>query len=81
MMQLGSIRTLLLAAIIALAAPTTLAEQATIVLNDGSKILGEVVSLKGGHYKIKTGSLGEINLKQGDVKVIQYGQATSGAAP
>ena len=81
MTPLGTLRKLCIAATLSLAAMVAIAEQATIVLNDGSKILGEVVSLKSGHYKIKTGSLGEINLKQEDVKVIQYSKGASVALP
>lgn len=80
-MPFKSICTFLLAATLLCGTHSAMAEQATIVLNDGSKIVGEVVSLKGGHYKIKTGSLGEVNLKQNDVKVIQYGSAPQAATP
>lgn len=74
MMLFRSINGCLLVAALGFGAPVALAEQASILLNDGSQILGEVVSLKGGYYKVKTSSLGEIDLKQGDVKLIRYGQ-------
>lgn len=81
MMHFRSIKSLLLVTALSIGAPVALAEQATIILNDGSQILGEVVSLKGGSYRVKTSSLGEIDLKQGDVKLIRYGNKTQSAAP
>jgi len=54
------------------------ADTATIHLNDGSQLQGEVLSLKGGNYKVRTNNLGVIDLKQTDVRLIKY--ATTGAA-
>lgn len=81
MMYFRSFNSLLLVTALSVGAPVAMAEQATILLNDGSQILGEVVSLKGGSYRVKTNSLGEIDLKQGDVKLIRYGNKTQTAAP
>lgn len=81
MMHFRSFRPLLLVTALSLGAPVALAEQATILLNDGSQILGEVVSLKGGSYRVKTSSLGEVDLKQGDVKLIRYGNKAKPVAP
>ncbi len=81
MMHFRSFNGLLLVTALSFGAPAALAEQATILLNDGSQILGEVVSLKGGSYRVRTNSLGEIDLKQGDVKLIRYGNKALATAP
>ena len=47
----------------------------TIVLNDGSQIKGEVISMSNGQYKIKTGSMGVITLSQGQIRSISKGGA------
>ena len=44
-----------------------------IVLRDGSIIQGEVVSMHGGSYQIKTNSLGLISLNKSQVKSITQG--------
>jgi hypothetical protein len=49
-----------------------LANAEKIVLQDGSTINGEVVSLQSGSYKVKTDSLGVITLQQHQVKSISY---------
>lgn len=81
MMQFRWFKGLLLCSTLVLGSTAAVAEPATILLNDGSQILGEVVSLKGGNYRVKTNSLGEVDLKQGDVKLIRYGQAAATQAP
>lgn len=81
MMYFRSFNPLLLVTALSFGAPVAMAEQATILLNDGSQILGEVVSLKGGSYRVKTSSLGEIDLKQGDVKLIRYANKALPATP
>ncbi len=53
------------------------AETANIHLLDGSTIRGEVVSLKGGSYKIQTPALGELNIPQSKVRSIEYGASAS----
>ena len=48
-----------------------------IVLQDGSTINGEVVSLQSGSYKVKTDSLGVITLQQHQVKSIRHGAGST----
>lgn len=55
----------------------TLANAEKIVLQDGSTINGEVVSLQSGIYKIKTDSLGVMALQQHQVKSISYDTAAT----
>lgn len=53
-----------------------------IELNDGSVITGEVVSLSGGVYSIKTGSLGTLSIDESKVRSIRSknpGDASPGA--
>jgi len=72
-------RWLLLALLIS--AATVQAETASIHLLDGSTIRGEVVSLKGGNYKIKTPTLGELDIPQSNIQSVEYGTpATSASA-
>ena len=52
-----------------------LANAEKIVLQDGSTINGEVVSLQSGIYKVKTDSLGVMALQQLQVKSISYDTA------
>ncbi len=61
---------------LALSSPA-LAER--IVLQDGSTINGEVVSMNNGAYQVKTPSLGVINLPKSQVKSISAG--SGGGAP
>ena len=42
-----------------------------IILVDGSTIYGEVVSLNNGVYKIKTQSLGTIEIKESKIRLVQ----------
>ena len=48
------------------------AEVATIELADGSTLRGELLSLKGGTYEIKTQSLGVLRIPQNDVTLVSY---------
>ncbi len=59
------------------------AETATIELTDGSKLRGELVSLKGGSYEVKTRSLGTLKIPQEDVALVSYktASATASSAP
>ena len=52
---------------------TVAGEVATIHLVDGSRIRGEVRSLKGGVYTIQGDALGTISIPQGKVRVVEYG--------
>ena len=56
------------------------AELATIKLYDGSSIRGEIVSLKGGNYRVQSPTLGTIDVKQSDVRVVEYTGAQSAAS-
>ncbi len=56
----------------------SLAEQ--ILLQDGSTINGEVISLQSGSYRVKTESLGVITLQQHQVKSISHGPVQTSAA-
>ena len=47
------------------------AELSQISLNDGSVISGELISINGGIYTIKSPSLGKIKIKSSDIKSIQ----------
>lgn len=48
----------------------------SIVLNDGSRIQGRILSLTDGHYRVQTESLGVISLRQSEVQNISSGVAT-----
>lgn len=47
------------------------AGQSTIVLNDGSVIVGEIISLKDGIYHIQSQLLGSVKLEQSKVKSVR----------
>ncbi len=55
------------------------AETATIELIDGSTLRGELLSLKGGAYEIKTQSLGTLRIPQEDIALVSYKTATTTA--
>jgi len=57
------------------------AETASIHLLDGSTIRGEVVSLKGGNYKIQTPTLGELNIPQSNIRSVEYGATANSTQP
>ncbi len=48
------------------------AETATIELADGSTLKGELLSLQGGAYEIKTQSLGVLKIPQEDIALVSY---------
>ncbi len=56
------------------------AESAVIELVDGSSLRGEVLSLKGGAYEIKSKSLGVIRIPQNDVALVSYADTTATAS-
>jgi hypothetical protein len=60
-----------------LATAPSAAEEASVLLTDGTTLRGEVLSLKGGTYQIQTRSLGTLSIPQNDVRVVEYGAATS----
>ena len=48
------------------------AEVATIHLTDGSKLVGEVTSLKGDVYTIQTESMGVLSIPQSQIRVVEF---------
>ena len=54
----------------ALAGPALAAEPSRITLRDGSTISGEVLSLSGGVYTVRSQTLGTITLRQEDVRTV-----------
>lgn len=65
---------------LALVAAATLAnasETRQIELVDGSVITGEVVSLSGGVYSIKSATLGTLRIKASDIRVIRMKGSTA----
>ncbi|MGI9326975.1 MAG: hypothetical protein ACR2PZ_17290 [Pseudomonadales bacterium] len=56
------------------------AESAVIELVDGSTVRGEVLSLKGGAYEVKSKSLGVVRIPQNDVALVSYADAKISAA-
>ena len=69
------LRNLLFSALLFLTSTLAWAEIATIHLQDGSKLRGEVLSLKGGAYTISTTSAGTLSIPQDQVKLVEYGGA------
>ncbi len=53
------------------------AEVAAIHLNDGTTVRGEVIGLKGNSYQIRTESLGELNIPQSKIKLVEFNPAAS----
>ena len=85
LLSLSSVRRLigpaLLVACTALTGQQALAEVAAIHLNDGTTVRGEVIGLKGGSYQIKSNSLGELNIPQSKIKLVEFNPSTTAAAP
>lgn len=52
------------------AGATTAAEKSKIELTDGSSITGEVIGMSGGTYRIKTDSMGEVNIPSSQIRAI-----------
>lgn len=63
--------------LLVLCSAPAVAQTATLHLNDGSSVVGEVRSLENGVYLIDGASLGRLEVPQDTVQSIQYG---SGAA-
>lgn len=57
---------------------TVAAAEQLIELNDGTRLRGEVVSLSGGIYTIRSSSLGDVKVAQSRVVSISNGSATGG---
>jgi hypothetical protein len=53
------------------------AQTATLQLNDGSSVVGEVRSLENGVYLIEGVSLGRVEISQDKVRSIQYGASSA----
>ena len=56
------------------------ADSASVHLTDGSTIQGEVVSLKGGAYTIRSPALGEVRIAQDKIRIVEYGAAASASS-
>lgn len=56
------------------------AEQATIHLTDGSKLRGEVVSLRDGAYTIDSPTLGRLSIAADRIEIVAYGNAPAAAS-
>lgn len=67
----------IIALIVLLLPGFALAEE--IVLRDGSRIQGEVLSMQNGAYQVKTPSLGVINIPKSKVSSINSGGSSSSA--
>ena len=63
----------------ALLCAVSAADAATILLRDGSRIQGEVLTLSGGVYSIRSATLGTVTVPQADVQSIS--EADAPAAP
>ncbi len=57
------------------------AEVAAIHLNDGTTVRGEVISLKGGSYQIRSSSLGDLSIPESKIKLVEFNPASSSATP
>ena len=74
-------RFLLCVSFLSLASITSASELREITLDDGSSIVGEIISVENGRYTIKTKSLGTLTLGSRQVKSItQLGGSTAAAA-
>lgn len=71
----------LFALLLLMPAGASLAETASIHLQDGSTIRGEVVSLKGGSYQVQTKTLGVLTIPQTNVRMVEYGAAANSTTP
>ena len=79
MKQFVQTGTVALLSLTLLCTPPLAAETATIELTDGSTLKGELLSLKGGAYEVKTRSLGVLRIPQEDVALVSY-KSTGGTA-
>ena len=55
------------------------AETAAIHLEDGTTLRGEVISLKGGNYQIKTQALGVLDIPQNQIKLVEFNPTATAA--
>jgi hypothetical protein len=53
---------------------------ATIELNDGSVVRGQVTTLSGGSYRIESQALGRLTIRQDQVASIRYGESSPSPA-
>lgn len=58
---------------------TAAAAEPIVHLQDGTQIRGEIVSLKGGAYEIRSNSLGTLRVPQDQVRLVDYNPATTSA--
>lgn len=65
----------LLVSLLLIAAPS--ARGAVLELRDGSVVSGDILSLQGGVYTVKTASLGTVRVNQDNVKSVRYSDASS----
>lgn len=56
---------------------STAAEKSKIELTDGSLITGEVMEMRGGTYRIKTDSMGELKIPSNRIRSIMSGSSGS----
>ena len=56
------------------------AQQATISLNDGSVLRGDVVGLSNGFYSLRGNSFGELKIPKNNVRSIEYGDTSASPA-
>ncbi len=68
-----------LSLIFLLFARVAFAEEKTVTLKDGSVLVGEVLGKVAGFYRIRTASLGMVNVKEENVASIDY--ASSAGSP
>jgi hypothetical protein len=63
-----------------MASPAFSAKTGEFELTDGSVVRGEIVSVEGGTYRIRTESLGEIRLDESKIKSIRVGNASAASS-
>ena len=73
MINLRRIRLVVLTFLSVLLSAQVTAETATIHLQDGSQLRGEVISLKGGAYTIATESAGTLSIAEREIELVEYG--------
>jgi hypothetical protein len=79
----GRSTTLLVILLSAISAPALAAELRQLTLMDGSVISGEIQSVEGGVYSIKSPSLGTITIKDSEIRKIEMssGASVTGSTP
>jgi hypothetical protein len=73
----GRSTTLLVILLSAISAPALAAELRQLTLMDGSVISGEIESVEGGVYSIKSPSLGTITIKDSEIRKIEMSSGAS----